>query len=79
MLKFALVAGLLGMTLTLMPSCGGDDEGDSSGGSDCRREYGCINGACVCTSGPKKDQSCGDPEDSSCTTNKCTSYCEFCS
>ena len=57
----------------------GNGSGDTSSSSNCDSQHSCINGACQCDAGPKKGQSCCDPDDSSCTENKCDTFCEYCS
>ena len=71
---------------------GGDDDADGNSSSNssetsgssssqqtCDSKHSCINGACQCDAGPQQGQSCCDPDDSSCTENKCDSFCEYCS
>ena len=57
---------------------GGGTGGGSSSSQTCTHQYGCINGNCKCSEGPNKDSSCCDPDDSSCTTNKCDTFCRYC-
>ena len=85
-----LVAAL---ALAAASGCGDDgDDGDgdgsssgessSSGGSSgetCDEKHSCINGACQCDAGPKQGQSCCDLDDANCTTDKCDSFCKYCS
>jgi hypothetical protein len=94
-MKKTLLLLLAALVLTAASGCGGDgDDGDgdgsasgessSSGGSTsgeqtCDEKHSCINGACQCDAGPKQGQSCCDPDDDSCTTDKCDSFCEYCS
>jgi hypothetical protein len=70
--------------LFLAAACGGGggDSGGAGGGSSqqtCSHQFGCINGNCSCSDGPKKGSSCCDPDDSTCTQNKCDSFCQHCS
>jgi hypothetical protein len=69
---------------------GGDGDGDetsdgstsdnsSSGQQTCDEKHICVNGSCQCDAGPKQGQSCCDPDDDSCTENKCNTFCEYCS
>lgn len=44
----------------------------------CSEQHSCQNGACTCSTGPNQGSSCCDPADSTCTTNKCDTYCKFC-
>jgi hypothetical protein len=62
----------------------GDDNGStsdnsSSGEQTCVEDYSCVNGACQCDGGPNQGQSCCDPDDDSCTENKCNTFCKRCS
>ena len=61
---------------------GGGSTGGAGGGTSssmtCDSQHSCTNGSCRCSSGPKKDNSCCDPNDSSCTSNKCDTYCKYC-
>ncbi|MFO0596733.1 MAG: hypothetical protein U0228_15555 [Myxococcaceae bacterium] len=75
-LKFFAVSLALGFTLA---ACGPEMTNTSTSSSQtCDEKHQCINGACTCTAGPKKDSSCCDPTDSSCTTNKCDTFCKYC-
>jgi hypothetical protein len=84
-MKFALSVVLLCVS-GLVVGCGGDDEGGSSGdattggtsGESCSAAHSCVNGACTCNDGPKKGQSCCDPNDSTCTQDKCDTFCRHC-
>lgn len=59
---------------------GGDatSGGSTTSGQTCSHDFNCVNGDCACSAGPKKDQTCCDPDDDGCTENKCDSYCQFC-
>lgn len=60
-------------------SCGGEPMSTTTTTSEtCNQRHACINGSCTCSEGPKKDSSCCDPSDSSCTVNKCDTYCRYC-
>lgn len=50
----------------------------TSSSQTCNERHLCINGSCKCTEGPKKDSTCCDPDDSSCTFNKCDTFCRYC-
>jgi hypothetical protein len=81
MKKLFLAPFLLGLAMVV--GCGGDDggaggAGANGGGSNCFEYHACSNGACTCTQGPKDGQSCCDPDDGSCTENKCDTFCEYC-
>jgi hypothetical protein len=75
------------LVLTLMlAGCGGSGGSGSSGGtnggttgSSCTENHSCANGSCTCSGGPNDGNSCCDPNDSTCTTNKCDTYCKSCS
>lgn len=68
--------------LFALAGCGGTDPGNTttttSSSQTCNERHLCINGSCTCSEGPKKDNSCCDPSDSQCTTNKCDTYCKYC-
>ena len=80
-----ILAVMMMIGASMLAGCGSDDSGDGSSGSsgesssNCDQQYSCVNGSCKCEAGPKKDQSCCDPEDSSCGDDKCDSYCRYCS
>ena len=62
-------------------ACGGTEGPSSTTTSTmqtCTTRHACINGSCRCSEGPRKDSSCCDPDDSSCTVNKCPAFCEYC-
>ena len=64
-------------------ACGGSEGPMStttttSSSQTCNEHHLCINGSCKCTEGPKKDNTCCDPSDSSCSFNKCDTYCKYC-
>jgi len=45
----------------------------------CAHSYGCQNGSCTCSDGPRKDNSCCDPEVQGCGgSNACNTYCNVC-
>jgi len=56
----------------------GPDNTNSSSSQTCNEQHLCQNGSCTCTAGPNKDNSCCDPNDSTCTSNKCDTYCKYC-
>ena len=56
-------------------ACGG---GNTNTNQTCSEEHLCQNGSCTCSTGPNKNNSCCNPTDSTCTTNKCDTYCKFC-
>ena len=81
MKRIALALAVASSLFTV--ACGPADTSGTGGGGGttsqtCTQRYGCINGSCTCSEGPKKDSSCCDPSDSSCTTNKCDSFCRYC-
>lgn len=61
-------------------ACGGSEPTSTTTSSSqtCNTRHACINGSCRCSEGPKKDSSCCDPDDSSCTVNKCDTFCRYC-
>jgi hypothetical protein len=70
-----------------LAACGGSSSSSSmepvgSGGSSqqsCSEQHQCINGSCSCTAGPKKGNSCCDPDDSTCSSStRCDNYCQYC-
>lgn len=67
----------LGFLLSLTVGCGGTEMTSTS--QTCTQKYECTNGSCECTEGPKKNSSCCDPDSTTCTTNKCNTYCKYCS
>ncbi len=73
------LVGALGLS-----ACGGSSNSSGSGGGGgssnqtCMQQYDCVNGSCTCSSGPNKNNSCCDPNDSNCTNNKCDTYCRYC-
>ncbi|PZR18682.1 MAG: hypothetical protein DI536_02025 [Archangium gephyra] len=73
---------LLGVVLSLgFVGCGSPEGGGTGGGGGsqtCTQAHTCRNGSCTCDDGPNKDNSCCSPSDSSCTTNKCDTYCRYC-
>lgn len=60
-----------------MAACGSSSSSGTTG-STCTGSYACTNGACACSGGGHDGSSCCDPSDSSCTTNKCDTYCKTC-
>ncbi len=68
----------LAMFAGLLSGCGSSSSTDTSGSQTCKEQHACENGACTCSEGPKKDSSCCDPNSTSCTTNKCDTYCKYC-
>ncbi|MEO6419911.1 MAG: hypothetical protein ABIP39_10915 [Polyangiaceae bacterium] len=57
------------------------DSSSSSSMTTCQHASVCVGSACKCvTEGPKKDQACCDPSDSSCSGDpkNCDSFCEVC-
>lgn len=67
-------------TLGLL-ACGTPDMSGTGGGGGsqtCTYANTCRNGSCTCDDGPNKDSSCCSPSDSTCTTNKCDTYCKYC-
>ncbi|MHB8872752.1 MAG: hypothetical protein ACYC8T_03600 [Myxococcaceae bacterium] len=82
-MKTILAAAVL--SFAVMACGGGTESGTGSGGGGgssssqtCKENHACINGSCRCTEGPKKDSSCCDPDSTTCTTNKCDTYCKYC-
>ncbi|MGV3622687.1 MAG: hypothetical protein ACO1OB_17845 [Archangium sp.] len=73
---------ILGVVFSLgLIGCGSPQEGGTGGGGGsqtCSQRHACTNGACTCSEGPNQGNSCCDPSDSSCTTNKCDTYCRYC-
>jgi hypothetical protein len=90
-MRAILTSMTLALAMVLCAGCGDDGEGDGDGDGDgsgsgdssssqtCEGTYGCINGACQCETGANKGKSCCDPDDMSCTENKCDSFCKQCS
>jgi hypothetical protein len=78
-----LAAGALFLSLAL--GCGGSSSpSPQDGGSSsqtCTEQHACVNSACKCSEGPKKDQSCCNPDDSSCSNSstRCDEFCKVCS
>lgn len=74
----------LALALTCgLAACGGEDDSGNNNNSSstsetCSHSYECVNGSCACSSGPRKDSSCCDP-DSCSGGNACNSYCNVCS
>lgn len=62
----------------LVMACGGSTTTTTSTEQTCNERHACVNGSCTCSEGPKKDNSCCDPNDSTCTSNKCDTYCKYC-
>ena len=77
MIRLTLSSCLLALSFF---ACGPDNGGNTnmSSSQTCMTRHGCINGSCTCSEGPKKDSSCCDPNDSSCTVNKCDTFCRYC-
>ena len=78
MKRLTLTGSLLALCLF---ACGGaPDNGNTTTTTSqtCNERHECINGSCKCSEGPKKDNSCCDPNDSSCSLNKCDTYCKYC-
>lgn len=81
MLKTSLAAFVMAVGVA---ACGGEDTSNNPGGGGttttetCSHSYECINGACACASGPRKDSSCCDPDTCS-GGNACNSFCNVCS
>ncbi len=67
---------LLAVSMLGFLACGGTEE--MNGSQTCTYANTCVNGACTCDDGPNKGSSCCSPSDSSCTTNKCDSFCKYC-
>lgn len=63
---------------TSSPSSSGPSSSSTSSSQTCHTPYLCVGGACKCTGGPKKDQSCCDPESGSCSGDGCDSVCQYC-
>ena len=69
----------------MLVGCGSDDSGDgsssgnTSSSSNCDKQYSCVNGSCQCEAGPKKGNSCCDPDSGSCGDDNCNDYCKYCS
>lgn len=78
MKRIALAVAVVSSLFTV--ACGGPDTPTTTTTTSqtCTQKFGCINGSCTCSEGPKKDSSCCDPADSSCSTNKCDTYCRYC-
>lgn len=74
--------GLAALMLSLgVSACGGDEGGNSGGSSSvqsCSHSYDCVNGSCMCSSGPRKNSSCANPEVSS-DSSACSNFCNVCS
>lgn len=77
MLRVSLFAAALSLSFF---ACGAPESSTTTTTTSqtCNERHECINGACQCTEGPKKGSSCCDPNDSSCSTNKCDTYCKYC-
>lgn len=76
MMRLTLSSALLALSLF---ACGPDQTNTTMSSSEtCNTRHACINGSCKCSEGPKKDSSCCDPNDSSCTVNKCDTFCRYC-
>lgn len=73
---------LFGFLALALVACGGAPDRNTttttSSSQTCNEHHLCINGSCTCSEGPKKDSSCCDPSDSSCTVNKCDTFCRYC-
>ncbi len=62
-------------------ACGtpdGSGTGGGNGSQTCSQQHSCTNGSCTCSEGPNMGNSCCSPSDTSCTTNKCDTYCRYC-
>lgn len=68
------------ISLFALAACGGTEPSNTNTSSSetCTQRFGCVNGSCTCSEGPKKDSSCCDPDDSQCTVNKCNTFCRYC-
>lgn len=78
-MKAMFVAMVLGLGVV---GCGGGGTGGAGGGGGgtetCQQKHECVNGSCQCTAGSKNNSSCCGPNDSTCTTNKCDTFCRYC-
>jgi hypothetical protein len=72
---FSLVAGL-----AFLVGCGGGEMRTTTSSSmTCTNAHECINSACKCTAqNSQKDKTCCDPSSTTCTTNKCDTFCRVC-
>ncbi len=77
-MKAMLVAMVLGLSVVGCGGGGSTGQGGGGGSQTCQEQHDCINGSCKCTSGPKKDSACCDPDSTTCTTNKCDTFCRYC-
>ncbi len=77
MLRLSLLASAVAASLM---ACGVPESSTSTTSSSqtCNQKHQCVNGACECTEGPRNGSSCCSPSDSSCTTNKCDTFCRYC-
>ena len=57
-----------------LAACGGEMNTNMT----CTQNYSCMNNACTCSDAPKQGQTCCSPSDSTCTTNKCDTFCRIC-
>lgn len=81
----AIHSALFGASLLLLSAaigCGGSDPKPGGGTSmqSCTEQHVCVNGSCTCSDGPKKDESCCDPNDSACanSSTRCDEFCKVC-
>ena len=82
--RLLLSAFAVALCVGASAGCGGTSEpGGSDGGTsmkNCSEQHSCVNGSCKCVTGPNKDASCCDPNDSSCanSSSRCDKDCEVC-
>jgi hypothetical protein len=67
-----------------LSACGGEENSNNNNNQQqqqqtCSHSWQCENGSCVCTSGPRKDNSCCHPDSCGSDSNNCDSYCNVCS
>jgi hypothetical protein len=73
--SFVLAAGL-----AFLVGCGGEMTTTTSSSMTCTGAHECVNSMCKCTANnSQKDKPCCDPNSTSCTTNKCDTFCRVCS